>query len=95
MTLPIGNRTDATGNSTTADYDYTFRILNEEHLLVTVRDPDTDEETELTLTTDYTVDGVGDVGGGQISLVDADQDWLDDDLKSDWLGAASGTCRLI
>jgi hypothetical protein len=86
MTLPIGNRTDAVGNGTTADYDYTFRILNEAHLLVTVRHPTTGVETTLTLTTDYTVDGVGDVGGGQISLVDSNQAWLDSNgyLDTGW-----------
>jgi hypothetical protein len=84
MTLPIGNRTDATGNGSTNDYDYTFRILNEAHLLVTVRHPTTGVETTLTLTTDYTVDGVGDVGGGQIALV-AGKAWMTaGNLTTDW-----------
>jgi hypothetical protein len=86
MTLPIGNRTDATGNNSTADYDYTFRILDETDLVITVINPDDGTETDLDLTDDYTVDGVGDVGGGQISLVDDGQEWLDEDgfLDDGW-----------
>lgn len=85
MTRPLGNRTDAVGNGTTPDYDYSFIIEDEAHLLVTVRSPE-GVESKLTLTTDYTVDGVGDVGGGQISLVDDGQTWLDDDgnLEDEW-----------
>lgn len=75
MTLPIGNRTDATGNNSTPNYSFTFRILAESHLLVTVRHPTTGVETTLALTTDYTVSGVGNVSGGAIALV-AGKAWM-------------------
>ena len=81
------NRNDYTGNGSTADYDYTFRIFSDTDLEVTVLDPDSGAETELTLTTHYTVDGVGDEGGGQISLVDGLFDWIDGSgfLDTDWI----------
>lgn len=65
------NRNDYTGTGALDEYDYTFKIFREQDLLVTVRDTDGIEET-LVLNTDYTVDGVGDVGGGTITLLDGD-----------------------
>lgn len=44
-------------------FPYTFRILDEEHLAVYV------DDVLQTLTTDYTVSGVGDAGGGNVTLV--------------------------
>lgn len=70
------NRNDYTGNDTTATYNYSFRIFLNSDLKLTVRNTSTDVETELTLTTDYTVTGVGDASGGTIVLVDAGQDWI-------------------
>lgn len=80
------NRNDYTGDGTTNEYDYTFKILSEEDLKVIVRDSD-DVETILELDTDYTVADVGEVEGGSITLVDADQEWLDGDgfLDEDWV----------
>ena len=78
MTLPLGNRNDYTGNNTTADYDYTFRIIADTDLVVTVIALD-GTETTLDLTDDYTVTGAGEASGGEISLVDDGQAWLDDD----------------
>ena len=72
------NRNDYTGNGATATYSYTFRIFDEADLVVTVKDT-SDVETTLTLTTDYTVTGVGADGGGNVVLVDASQAWLDGD----------------
>ena len=63
------SRNNYTGNNSTDTYNYTFRIFNQEDLLVTVRDTD-DVETTLELTTDYTVTGVGSLTGGTIVLVD-------------------------
>lgn len=77
MTLSSAtSRMDYTGNGATSVYAYSFRILANTDLLVTVRDPDTDDETTLVITTDYTVSGVGDSGGGNVTLVNASQAWL-------------------
>ena len=70
------NRNDYTGNDTTAIYNYSFRVFLESDLTVTVRNTTTDVETELSLTTDYTVQDVGELSGGTITLVDAGQDWI-------------------
>lgn len=72
------SRISYTGNGSVDTYAYTFRIFNQADLLVTVRNTD-DEETELTLTTDYTVTGVGDLSGGNVVLVNSSQAWLDGD----------------
>ena len=70
------NRNDYTGNDTTAVYNYTYKVFLEGDLKVLVRNTTTDVETELTLITDYTVSGVGDLSGGSITLVDAGQAWI-------------------
>lgn len=57
-----------TGNNTTPTYSYTFKIFAEGDLLVTSMDT-SNVETVLALTTDYTVSGEGDSGGGSITLV--------------------------
>lgn len=69
------NRNDYTGNGATSVYAYGFRIFAETDLRVIVKDTD-ENETVLTLTTDYTVSGVGSSGGGNITLVSAGQAWL-------------------
>lgn len=70
------NRNDYVGADTTATYNYTFKAFVAADLLVTVRNTTTDVETTLTLTTDYTITGVGVTAGGTIVLVDASQDWI-------------------
>lgn len=72
------NRNDYTGNGAVDTYDYTFRIFAQGDLLVTVKDTD-DVETTLTITTDYTVTGVGEASGGTVVLVNSSQAWLDGD----------------
>jgi hypothetical protein len=68
MTIASENqRNDYTGNGATSVYSYTFKILNNSDLKVTQRDTD-NVETELVLSTDYTITGVGDAGGGSITL---------------------------
>lgn len=57
-----------TGNNTTPTYSYTFKIFEEGDLLVTKMNT-SNVETVLALTTDYTVSGEGDSGGGSITLV--------------------------
>jgi hypothetical protein len=80
------NRNDYTGTGSLETYAYTFRILAQTDLLVTVRNT-SDVETTLTLNTDYTVTGVGDSSGGNVVLVDSSQAWLDSDgdLKTDYV----------
>lgn len=84
--IPSTNSRDIyVGNGSASSYDYTFRILDEDDLLIVVTDSD-GIETTLVINTDYTVTGVGNEAGGSISLVDADQDWLDasGDLDTGW-----------
>jgi hypothetical protein len=61
-------RNQHTGTNSTDTYSFTFKIDSSADLIVTEKDTD-DVETTLTLTTDYTVDGVGDAAGGTITLV--------------------------
>lgn len=56
------------GNNTTDTFDYTFKIFDASHLVVVKRD-DAGVETELVLNTDYTVSGVGQDAGGDITLI--------------------------
>lgn len=64
------------GNDTTTTFSYDFKILSASHLRVVAVDS-LGAETVLTLNTDYTVSGVGGGSGGTITLVDANQAWLD------------------
>lgn len=66
-----------TGNSTTKEYDYTFKIFNSDHLIVKTRDSD-GLEYDLDKTTDYTVDGVNNKNGGSITLVNQVEGLTDD-----------------
>lgn len=67
MTIPSAvSRNDYVGNGATSVYPYTYKIFDEGDLLLTkVQD---DLTTTLILNVDYTVDGVGDLGGGDITL---------------------------
>lgn len=80
------SRNGYTGNGNVDTYSYTFRIFDEDDLVVTVRDT-AGVETTLTKTTHYTVSGVGDVGGGSVALVAGAFDWLDagNDLESGYI----------
>lgn len=62
------SRNDYIGNASTATYAYSFRILSQDDLLVTRAVISTGVETTLTISTDYTVSGVGDASGGTITL---------------------------
>ena len=80
MTLTTATtRNDYTGNSSTSNYDYTFKIYSDSELLVVVKETSTSVETTLTLDTDYTVNDAGEEAGGSIDLVDVSQDWIDSD----------------
>lgn len=69
MTIPAGDSSVSqhTGNGVADTFDYEFKINDESDLLVTTTDTD-GNDTALTLTTDYTVSGVGDDAGGSITL---------------------------
>lgn len=56
------------GNGVTTAFDYEFRIVDEAHIRAVKTSVD-GIETTLTLTTDYSVSGVGDAEGGQVTLV--------------------------
>lgn len=74
------NRVTYTGNGAVDTYAYTFKILVNTDLLVVVRDIATPAvETTLTLTTHYTVTGVGNGSGGNVALVNGAFDWVDGD----------------
>lgn len=85
-----------TGNGAVDTYAYAFFILDETHLEVTVRNT-SDVETTLTITTDYTVTGVEESGGGNVVLVNSAQAWLDGDgdLKSGYIIAVKRVMPLI
>ena len=57
-----------TGNGTTDTFAYTFRILKDADIKVEIADADDLNGETLTLTTDYTVTGAGDSGGGNVVL---------------------------
>lgn len=58
------------GNGVTTTFDYGFLLLDEEHLVVVYLD-EFGDETTLVLDEDYSVVGVGDIGGGSVSVVAA------------------------
>ncbi|EOE7266730.1 hypothetical protein ACKTLC_000561 [Cronobacter sakazakii] len=58
---------DYTGNGTTTNFDYNFRVFKRTDLVVSVLDLD-NNLTVLTLDTDYTVTGVGGYNGGKVIL---------------------------
>lgn len=56
------------GNGITDTFAYAFKVLDEDHLIVTLEDSG-GTETVQTITTHYTVTGVGDAGGGNVVMV--------------------------
>lgn len=76
MSLPTtNNRNDYIGNGTANVYSYTYRITDQSHLQVTVRNT-SGVETTLTVTVDYSVSDIGETGGGNVTLIDSGQAWL-------------------
>ena len=59
------SRDEYNGNGVTTSFAYTFRILDEDHVAVYV------DDVLKTITTHYTVSGVGDSGGGSITMLSA------------------------
>lgn len=71
MTVASTNKRNSySGDASTTNFDYTFRILDEDHIEVSLVDS-SGNITVQTKTTHYTVTGVGDSGGGTISFVSA------------------------
>ena len=58
------------GNGSTTSFAYDFKVIDEDHLVVTLKDS-SDVETVQTITTNYTVTGVGAAGGGTVEMVTA------------------------
>jgi hypothetical protein len=63
------NKIVYSGDGTTATFPYTFYINANTDLVVQVKNNTTGAITTLTLTTDYTVSGVGAAGGGNVVIV--------------------------
>lgn len=55
----------STGNGVTTVFPYTFKLISQSHIRVTV------DGVVKTITTDYTVSGVGDAGGGNVTFTTA------------------------
>ena len=58
------------GNGSTTVFAYDFKILDQSHIVVTLADSDGVEAVQ-TITSEYTVSGVGDDGGGNVTMVTA------------------------
>ena len=56
------------GNGSTTAFAYTFKVFDEDDLTVILRDDTTGTETVQTITTHYTVSGVGNTGGGNVTF---------------------------
>lgn len=91
MTIEIElNSEEFTADGTLASYPFQVKIFDRTHLKVYVVDPADDLETEQLLTEgdDYNIPnaGINNPDGGQIELVDAEQDWINDDgfLATGW-----------
>lgn len=57
------------GDGSNAVFAYTFKVFDEDDLTVILRTDATGTETVQTITTNYTVSGVGDAGGGNVTFV--------------------------
>jgi hypothetical protein len=72
MTVPSDDARSGpySGNGSTTVFAYDFKVLDEDHLVVTLTSA-LGVETTQTITTHYTVSGVGVEGGGNITMVTA------------------------
>ena len=59
------------GDGSTVAFSYTFKIFDEDDIAVILRDNATATETVQSITTNYTVSGVGNAGGGTVTFVTA------------------------
>jgi len=69
MTVSSTNTKNSySGNGSTTVFAYTFKIFDDDDITVILRTDATGGETVQTKTTDYTVSGVGNAGGGNITF---------------------------
>jgi hypothetical protein len=61
------NRVSYNGNGSTTVFAYTFKAFDQDDLTVIIRSAD-GTETVKTITTDYTVSGIGEDGGGNVTF---------------------------
>ncbi len=59
------------GDGSNTVFAYTFKVFDEDDLTVILRTDATGTETVQAITTNYTVSGVGDAGGGNVTFVTA------------------------
>lgn len=64
------NRVSYNGNGSTTVFAYTFKIFDQDDLTVIIRSA-SGTETVKTITTHYTVSGVGNAGGGNVTMLTA------------------------
>jgi hypothetical protein len=64
------NRVSYAGNGSTTVFPYTYKIFDEDDLTVILRAAN-GTETVQTITSQYTVSGVGDAGGGNVTMLTA------------------------
>jgi len=87
MTLPFSERRiQHTGNGAVKVFSYGFKLFSSADVKVIVADDDGVEFPELVLGVDYSISGIGSANGGQVTLIDASQDWVDGggDLLTDY-----------
>ena len=59
------------GDGSTVAFSYTFKIFDEDDITVVLRNNTTGAETVQAISTNYTVSGVGNAGGGTVTFVTA------------------------
>ena len=64
------SRVSYNGNGSTTVFAYTFKIFDQDDLTVIIRSA-SGTETVKTITTHYTVSGVGNAGGGNVTMLTA------------------------
>lgn len=81
----VNSNPPVTGDGATSVFPYSYRVFLSSHVRVIVADL-AGAETVLTETTDYTVDGVGQTSGGNITLAGTTQAWVNSGgfLRTGW-----------
>lgn len=64
------NKVSFNGDDSTTVFAYSFKVFDQDDLTVIIRSSNGTETTK-TITTDYTVSGVGNAGGGNVTMVTA------------------------